>query len=237
MNKSEKTLLAPFKINSQIKILLFLLILFAISCSPIYVPTSVNTPLFEEEGEVQFSAYTGTHQIQARIAYPPVNHLGLMFNTAFNNQRNQYWFYNDKSTHFELGVGYYSKISKNFVFETYGGYGKGTMQYSDYYDQIDIYDVQKIFLAPAVGFVSEYLDVGFSLRYLNYTSFNESENLNSDFIEPCMTLKAGVDNIKLISDFGVSLNLGNNIKVLNWPIFFNFGAQLSLFKNKRFHIP
>lgn len=225
------------QIQKYLKLFIFALIIIISSCSPIYVPTSINTPLFEEAGEVQFSGYTGTHQLQARIAYTPVNHIGLMFNTAFNNHRYLDWFYNDKSTFFELGIGYYSKLSENFVFETYGGYGKGTMQYSDYYDQIDIYDVQKIFLTPAVGFVSEYLDVGFSLRYLNYTSFNDSENLNSDFIEPCMTLKAGVDNIKLISDFGVSLNLGNNIKVLNWPIFFNFGAQLSLFKNKKFHIP
>lgn len=225
------------QIQKYLKLFIFALIIIISSCSPIYVPTSINTPLFEEAGEVQFSGYTGTHQLQARIAYTPVNHIGLMFNTAFNNHRYLDWFYNDKSTFFELGIGYYSKLSENFVFETYGGYGKGTMQYSDYYDQIEIYDVQKIFLAPAVGFVSEYLDIGFSLRYLNYTSFNESENLNSDFIEPCMTLKAGVDNIKLISDFGVSLNLGNNIKVLNWPIFFNFGAQLSLFKNKKFHIP
>lgn len=237
MKKIRLRILETEIVFSIVKLLIFFLILFTLSCSPIYVPTSINTPLFEEAGEIQFSGYTGTHQLQARVAYSPVNHIGLMFNTAFNNQRNLDWFYNDKSSFYELGLGYYKKIDNNFVFETYAGLGRGKMQYSDFNNKIEKYEIQKFFLIPTFGFVSEYLDIGFSLRYLNYSSFNVSENLNSDFIEPCITLKAGVDNLKIISDFGISMYLGDNVEVLHWPFFFNFGGQLSLFKNKKFHLP
>lgn len=226
-----------YQIQKYLKFIIFALIFIVSSCSSIYVPTSINTPLFKKAGEAQLSGYIGTHQLQARIAYTPAYHFGIMFNTAFNNHSYLGWVYNNKSSFYEFGIGYYTMLNRNFVFETYGGFSKGKMQYEDYYQEIVKNDIQKIFVTPSIGFVSDNLDFGFSLRYLNYTCFKMKGTLYSDFIEPCVTMKIGLDNIKLISEFGASMPIGNNKEIANLPVFINFGAQLSFFEKKKLQVP
>jgi hypothetical protein len=219
-------------------IILLVISLSIFSCLSIYIPDSVNTPLFKEAGELQISGYTGTRTIQARLAYTPINHFGMIANSSYNISTILQEVYNNRSFNYEFGLGYYTKFADYMVFETYGGIGAGSLKYSEH-EQSKLFKnkQRKYFITPTIGYVSTFFDAGFSTRFTNISLYNETEDLNGIFIEPSLTFKLGFENLKFIFDFGRSIDISKSNELPYFPYFMNIGGQLSLFKNKKFHLP
>ena len=110
-----------------------ILLLLAASCSPIYVPTTRNVPLFRGAGEFQASAYLTTGA-DVQAAYALTDHLGVTGSYSILSQKqdlpkdpnfpNTPADFQRKNSFGEIGLGYYNS-TRSSRFELYGGYGVG----------------------------------------------------------------------------------------------------------------
>jgi hypothetical protein len=181
--------------------------IFSSCATVLYTANQPNVPLFNDNNKQQIKAEAsfGTAGIETKLAYSPINHLGIMFNGSFltNNERKQYFR--------EIGIGGYGKMNKDFVYEVYGGYGYGTS--SDTAGLIGFSEFSRSsygaynrwFLQTNIGYISEYFEGGFVMRFSNvkftelrdtYIPFTKSE---CTFFEPTMVGKIGGENIKFVT--------------------------------------
>lgn len=210
-------------------IYVFLIITMLTSCS-VYVPNVVNAPLMNKKGEATIAAHLGDGgHLQA--SYAITNHIGVMTNLMAVVDK----FENDTETKkgtgslYELGLGYFSgSSSSNAIFELYGGAGFGqvsidkTMMSNNITTKFDANAV-RYFVQPSIGGRWQIFEAAFSTRMsaVNYssisTSYSENE-LKSDklweldkttwmFIEPALTLRAGLKNIKFQAQIGKSIKV------------------------------
>jgi hypothetical protein len=89
----------------------------------LYFPPSVQTPLFNKGGDVDFSLRT-MGGVEASLCYSPVNHLfvsglGSWYSLRSDSGEHAYHRYG------ELGVGTYTTLSRKLHLELSGGYGTG----------------------------------------------------------------------------------------------------------------
>lgn len=134
---------------------------------------------------------------------------------------------------FEVGAGYFQPIEENFVFETYGIIGFGGVEnhlpstrddHPSTKGDISA-NIFRIGIQPNFGYKSKYFSAAISSRIVNLSYSNikgdlifENENqLNylknnsSNFlIEPALTIKGGLEKVKLQVQYGFSLNLSNS---------------------------
>ena len=212
------------------------------ACSPVfYSPSSQHVPLLSEEKEFTASAgYIGAESAEGmalKAAYALSPNWGLMAGGSL---------YFDGETHenspsgsggyMEAGAGYFKKVGRKFVFETYGLVGFGGMNnrfpqsVADYPNTNGKIEANLIGIAiqPSFGFKSQYFDAALSLRTssVNYTNIRGSlitqnsdqetagsqqaylSDHRSNFLfEPAITLRGGLEFLKLQVQTGVSLNL------------------------------
>lgn len=167
-----------------------LLFLLAASCSPIYVPTVHNVPLFRGAGEFQASAYLTTG-IDVQMAYALTNHLGVTGNYSFlslkqdlpqdNTVPNMPASFQRKNNVGEAGIGYYQS-TRSKRFEIYGGYGIGEgTSYSNYYFFAKDFGVkpvvatgkyQQFYIQPSIGTNKKKFNLLFTMR-ISAVSFSE----------------------------------------------------------------
>lgn len=110
-----------------------ILLLLVASCSPIYVPTTRNVPLFRGAGEFQASGYLTTG-VDVQAAYAVTDHIGLTGSYSLLNQKqelpqdptfpNTPSNFQRKNNFGEVGIGYYQS-TRSVRVELYGGYGMG----------------------------------------------------------------------------------------------------------------
>ena len=164
--------------------------------------------------------------IDLQAAFSISDHIGMITNYLYaygGDASKNDW---GKGSYFEGALGYYKTISKYGVFEIYGGLGGSNQQHqysvhpwgSGSYTSTGTSDLSftKLFVQPSLGLTLKGLDIAFSTRLCNL-SFNkidnqinrqtdESEynNLNSIaqnkrymFLEPAITLRVGLKNIKV----------------------------------------
>lgn len=119
-----------------------------------------------------------------QFAYAPIEHLGVMINGAFSKTQN-YSKNNDTESHYlEAGLGYSTKLedNKKWLFEVYGGGGKGN--YSIWYtdNQTAKINMNKYFIQPSLsythldknlefGIASKFSGVNYDLK--NYSLFDD----------------------------------------------------------------
>ncbi len=159
-----------------------LLLLLAASCSPIYVPTTRNVPLFRGAGEFQGSAYLTTG-VDVQMAYALTDHLGVTGNYNFLSQNqdlpqdktipNMPTNFQRKNNFGEAGIGYYQSTRKK-RFELYGGYGIGEgTSYSNYYFFAKDFGVkavvatgkyQRFYIQPSIGTNNKKFNLAFTMR-------------------------------------------------------------------------
>lgn len=190
------------------------------SCNVAYRSSMVNTPLFTEKKELALTA--ATNNVQA--AYAVTDHVGIMANgflqqdvVSRNETGNGGLGYMG-----ELGAGYFTLLgNENLVFETYGGAGFGHLYLNNNYRD-NAGDIQKrtldvnglkLFVQPAIGFKLPNFEVSGAIRYssINYLDRSVANwpaadlvNANLDgignsmfsFLEPSLTLRAGLRNVK-----------------------------------------
>lgn len=206
----------------------------AAGCSPKYYSANPqNVPLISEKGQYSLNANAGTGgQLGVQGAIGVTNTLAIQGNAGI--------FIPDEvdgnrgsGSLAELGVGYYRPVTERFVFEAYGLFGVGrvenhlpstTQQYpettGDIYASMVRYGIQ-----PNIGFVTKYFTIAVSSRlvFLDYYNIhgdlmfdNQDQvtylnNNRSNFLfEPALTIRGGLEKIKLQFQIGSSFNLTNS---------------------------
>lgn len=195
--------------------------------------------------------------LSLKTAYAVSSRWGLMAggNLYFGEQSNDNAAHG-RGGYFESGAGYFKKISNKVVFESYGLLGLGAMKNSFPQSAISYpgtdgkisANILLTALQPSIGFKSRYFEAALTGRaaLLHYTSIrgnlmrqntdqesvgNQQQYLsahsNNFLIEPVLTLRGGLDFLKLEAQFGESINLSH-------PRFPQDGAWISIGLNYRY---
>jgi hypothetical protein len=204
------------------------------ACSPkYYVPNTQNVPLLSKRGDLNLSAAGNTNQVEVQGAFALTQHIGLMANGVLFIPKNESNGNGGKGSLGEVGAGYYLPIANHLVFEAYGlvGYG-GVENYMPF--TVNNYpgtsgkinaNLLRFALQPNIGFKSKYFHAAISSRFvsvnysnirgsLTYNDIDQATYLNSHkslFIaEPALTLRGGVEHIKLQVQLAGSYNLSQS---------------------------
>lgn len=203
------------------------------SCSPQYYATNTqNVPLISHKGETNLTFGGNSNQIEFQGAYGVTNGFAIKANGGFFVPQNLDNGDGGSGNFVELGGGYFKPLANNFVFETYGIVGVGSMENhfpSTVEDnpQTEGKISATIFrygIQPNFGWKTKYFSAAVSSRFVNlhftniegdliYNGENQVNYLNdhsSNFlIEPALTLKGGIEKLKLQLQFGRSFNLSS----------------------------
>lgn len=204
--------------------------LFLAGCSPkYYVPSTQNVPLLSEKGELDLNL-NGNHQhVAFQGAYAATKGLGLQLNGALVLPQDEENGNGGSGSFVEIGAGYYRPILAHWVFETYGIFGAGGMNNhfphtSDTYQGTDgriSATLYRYGIQPNFGYRSKHFFAGISSRLMavTYTDIKGSlvfdgvdqgdylhDNNTIFLFEPALTLKVGIEWLKLQVQVGYSLN-------------------------------
>jgi len=182
------------------------------SCSPLYFPNMVNSPLLSDKGEFQVMAGNGNSGYNAQLAYAPINHLGLIASGSLNNsQQTNFYTYN-------VGAGYFGSIPEepSTKYELYMGAGKGKIMNQSinfFSDQTVNADYTHLFFQSGLGLENRFVGGGIAMR-LSYIdmqtvdlSSSNTVNYRDLYFEPALNLKIGYKNIKFIMQAELSQRL------------------------------
>lgn len=188
------------------------------ACSPkYYVPNTQNVPLLSEKGQVNLTAVGNGNQVEIQGAYALGSSLGIMGNVGFYIPKDDGNGNGGSGKLGEIGIGYFKPITEHVIFETYGLVGIGSFE--NHFPAASSTNTGKISgnltrfgLQPSIGYKTKGFSVAFSSRI---TSLNYGEpegnlifdgvdqvvylNENRSFIllEPALTLRAGLEKVKL----------------------------------------
>lgn len=187
--------------------------------------------MLREKEDLNVSAHIGVSGFDAQGAYAITDNFALMLNGNYINPSSESADNYHKHIFIETGFGYYMPIKKHLVFDVYGGYGIGKIHalstglinsYSNTY-------VNRFFVQPSFGFVSQYFEAAITPRSVVVFTNNNSEPVTGFFIEPALTLKAGVPNLKFVWQIGLSFLLNENENTFDYqPFLLSMGLQYSL---------
>lgn len=192
------------------------------------------------------------------VAYSPAENVGIYASSFFTREMLISESRTQKGDHFtmEFAGGYYKKDPDNDgIVEVYGGIGVGKFSIKEEGLAGNFRfksPTMKIFIHPSIGWKRKKFEAAFNfritgLKFGNYsTNFsNESivenrlEDLNRGmdfFIEPAITLRFGLKNVKFDYQSGVSLPFRKSPSYSYLPVLGTFGISVNLtkdlFKNK-----
>ncbi len=222
--------------------LLILLVIFFAGCAPVYVPNALNTPMFEEKGDINASFYGGTSGTDFQLSYAVTDNILVLANGSFARRDSTDDTDFHEHTYGEAGVGFYSAFGKNGRSETIIGYGMGKASAEGDFSFIglDKYLItgtyRRFFLQGNVGFGSEGFDGGLAIR-ASYLTFYDLKHGNEDydeekmtgfFAEPVLFLRAGWKYVKLQTQIGFSYPFSKSTSLGYQPFMFSFGVNVNL---------
>ena len=218
------------------KSIMFIVLIAAIttSCSPLfYTPNTQNVPLITSKGDNKLSVSGNGNQIELQGAYGLTESFAIQANGGLYIPSDLDNGNGGSGKFFEIGGGYFTPIAENFVFEVYGLVGLGTMenhfpatQEENPESKGDISaNIIRVGIQPNFGYKSKHFEVAVSSRIVNLNYNNIKGNLNfknenqidflndnkSNFLlEPAITVRGGLERIKLQVQYGYSYNLSNS---------------------------
>ncbi|MDB5229460.1 MAG: hypothetical protein JWN76_265 [Chitinophagaceae bacterium] len=197
-----------------------------------YVPSVLNTPLNFKKGDLDFSVMSTSNSKlsggEAQASYMPGKHLGIMASYSFAGSIGS----NPDNIHynrFELGSGMVTQLSKNIHFNTYGGFGLGTIMNTHATGSSKI-NLTHFFLQPAIvisdkrkniqlGFVSKFSGVNFKVMDTSFKTDREPFSTtqlkslyNQPFHivwEPGVVFRAGWKNFQFHTGYSFSADITN----------------------------
>lgn len=215
-------------------ILFVALAAFAFGCSPrYYSPNTQNVPLLSEKGELNLSASGNANQFEFQGAYAVTDGFAIQANGGLFVPKDADNGDGGRGKFIEIGAGYFTPVAENFVFELYGLAGSGSVE-NDLRSRATTdpattgkisANVFRYGIQPNFGFKSKYFTAAVSSRIvgLNYSNVEGSliydgvnqqtylrDNSSNFLIEPALTLRGGVDMVKLQLQIGHSFNLSNS---------------------------
>lgn len=225
-------------------------ILFA-GCNPkFYSPNSHNLPLITSKGEKSLGVSGNGDRVEVQGAYGVSKNFAVKADGSFFIPKDLDNGNGGSGKYFEIGGGYFKPLAGDFVFETYGLLGFGDMEnhlpstVSDNPSTTgDISaNVLRYGIQPGFGYKRPNFSIALSSRFvnLNYSNIkgdlifngeNQADYLNANksnfLIEPALTLRGGLENIKLQLQFGYSLNASNS-EFRQDDSFLTFGLNFNL---------
>ncbi len=216
------------------KTTLILTSIFLAGCSPkFYTPNTQNVPLISEQGETNLTLSGNGNQVEFQGAYGLTNGFAIMANGGLFIPADINNGDGGSGKFVELGGGYFKPINDNFVFETYGIVGFGSME-NHFPSTVSANpqtsgkisaNIMRYGIQPNFGYKSKYFTAAISTRIvsLNYNSINgdliydqtdQNAYLKSNdanfLLEPAITIKGGFEKLKLQLQYGYSVNLTNS---------------------------
>ena len=204
------------------------------SCNPkFYSPNTQNVPLISEMGETNLTLSGNGNQVEFQGAYGITENITIKANGGLFIPKNIDNGDGGSGKFIEVGGGYYKPITENWIFETYGIVGLGTVENhfpsskaSNPGTNGDVSaSILRIGIQPNFGYKSQYFSAAVSSRIVNL-SYNNikgdliyggqsqmdylKDNSSNFLIEPALTIKGGLEKVKLQVQYGYSLNLSNN---------------------------
>ena len=218
----------------RLKIVTVITTLAFVGCSPkYYTPNTQNVPLLSEKGETDLTLSGNVNQIEFQAAYAISEGFAVMANGGLFIPTDQDNGNGGSGKFMELGAGYFKPIDENFVFETYGIIGFGSVENhirsttsaypltsGDISANVFRYGIQ-----PNFGYKSKHFSAAISSRLvnLNYNKIegdlifeDESQvdylksNNSNLLLEPALTLRGGFEKFKIQLQYGYSFNLSHS---------------------------
>jgi hypothetical protein len=219
----------------MMKYILLLAFMAAImsSCSPkYYTANTQNVPLISEKGETNLTLSGNGNQVEFQGAMGVSKCIAIQANAGLFIPSDLDNGDGGSGKFFEAGVGYFKPVSTHFVFELYGLAGAGSVENhlpsttdanpnteGDISANIFRYGIQ-----PNFGYQSKYFSAAISSRLVNlrYSNIDGdliyngedavgylNENDSHFLVEPALTVRGGLDKIKLQLQVGFSWNVTN----------------------------
>jgi hypothetical protein len=209
-----------------------LVLLYASSCTPAYIPNVINTPLLSNAGEFKASVNGGLAGFDPQISYAITDNIGIMLNGSFASRTSDSTNNFHKHQFVEMGLGYYQKFGNSGRFETYGGAGFGKLK-AEYENELwmsrsDV-NSRRFFIQPGVGVSTNFFDGSLAARFVYLYLVQGSKSNTGLFVEPAITVKLGPENIKAVFQLGFSSSMNySNIEFNHQPFLFSIGLQATL---------
>ncbi|WP_234570589.1 hypothetical protein [Rhodohalobacter sp. 614A] len=215
--------------------LLFLLIgSVLIGCNPkYYVPNTQNVPVITSKGQTDLTAAGNANQLEFLGAYGLTKNIAIQVNATRFSPGTEDNGDGGTGNFVEAGIGYYTNISPSFVFSTYGLAGVGSIE-NQFPRTVDenpattgniSANATRFGVQPVLTYHSKYVSVSGSTRLMNLNYSNVEGNLIFDgedqvnyltenrsniLLEPGITVRGGLERIKLQLQLLQSINLSNS---------------------------
>lgn len=209
------------------------LAVFSIACSPhYYIPNTQNVPLIKARGETNITVAGNGNQFELQGAYGITDHLAIQASGGYVFPKNEDNGNGGSGKLLEGGIGYYTNINSNLLFDVYALVGAGTMENHfpttvaanpSTTGKIEA-NLARFGLQPGISYHSRYFSVTGSARIgsLNYSNIKGSlifdgedqvayltDNKSGFLIEPALTLRGGLEKIKFQVQLAKSINVSN----------------------------
>lgn len=197
------------------------------SCNIAYLPTTVQSPIFENEGDANATAAVTFAGSNFGAAYAINDFLmataDLTVKTNPNRDSNTL-----SQTIGSVGFGAYKSFDDGFMIGALGGLGFGSFRNFDSFSNSFVNsNITKIFATPYFGKSNEFFTFKMGSR-LMFTSQELGFQRRSGFyFEPFINLEVGYEYIKFFSQGGLSLPFNNNTLDGN-PLMFSLGVSYNL---------
>jgi len=196
-------------------LLLFLITLFLSSCTTVYIPPEVNTPIFKDEhtfsGGLSYSL-CGTN---VNAGYSFTKHIAAITSASFLNTKNS--DNEDFQKYGEVGIGYYScnkyERETGVSYEIFGGFGLANARSKDVkFNLTEEGRYYRIFIQPDFTFSFGWIDLDAAIKFssIKFTSYQLSGRLNATGSpsafgwEPVFTMRIGSPYFKIKYQLGIS---------------------------------
>lgn len=199
-------------------------ILFVSSCATVYYPTTLNTPLFDEQGEKFVDVSLNGGSIIFSGGYAMKEHFALAGQLSAYSVSSQIGQTTTGGEGVQLDItpGYFTSFGENGVFETYAGYGFGRITADDFDGGL-----HKFYLQPNIGYKGDNFHGAFSVRMMNVL-FDARDPFfelgNAQYIEPAVSLKFGGERFMFTSQFGGSFPINADYEFEHFPFIVSIGG-------------
>jgi hypothetical protein len=217
--------------------LLFLLLPFAACRSYHYIPTTVNTAMYSQPGEVQGTGQVTFSGMTLSGGVAVTQHFNLNVLGSFSPEIDN--GYNSRELEFSAGYQVRPNADGGGIISLVGGYGFG----SNEYDKKEIFgSYRRPFIQAQIGAVDRQIGrsgiygdvfIGTRFNWLNYEGMEGNQVINdvAFYVEPYYGVSIGGRNLRFLTLGGFALKKNEGIshpRVL--PVWISVGMQFKIRK-------
>jgi len=163
------------------------------SCTSLYKPNMIQSPMLTEKGDFNVSGALGISGMgngHVQTAYAPVEHLGIMLNMMGHSESPWYSQETQKLQilNGEAGIGIHNKFGSknNLLLQVYAGYGRGrSVNYIDNNSPESRPEMSSnfssLFFQPGIAYVGDLMNVAVDFRFKRVTMFDLNARLYREF--------------------------------------------------------